>query len=57
MKDEIIPIKFFCKICGKEIFQGMSDEIKKTQTVYEVEQDCICSDCLEQFYAGGCNGQ
>lgn len=39
-------IKFFCNKCGIEIFQRMSQEMKDTDTVAEVERQCVCLDCI-----------
>lgn len=40
-----MPIKCFCKECGKEIFPNMDEEMKETTTVAELERSCICTDC------------
>ena len=37
--------KWFCNKCGKEIWKGLSNDIKKTTTVYEMELSCVCTDC------------
>lgn len=37
--------KFFCDKCGREIFQHMNEEQKRTTTIAEIEEICVCSDC------------
>jgi len=39
-------IKFYCKICSKEMWQGMTKEMKETTTIAEAEDTAICSDCM-----------
>ena len=38
-------VKFFCS-CGKELWQLLSEEDKKTLTIEDAELTCICSDCI-----------
>ena len=38
--------RWFCNDCGMEIWQGLSENQKKTETVYEMERLCLCSDCI-----------
>jgi len=40
------PIKFFCVVCGKEIWQKMSEEMKATTTIKEAEETAVCWDCV-----------
>lgn len=37
--------KFFCNVCGREIFQDMDQNMKETTTIEEIEGQCLCSDC------------
>lgn len=43
-------IKFFCKECKKEIWEKMMDpdyfKFFEMHTLKEVEEHCICNDCL-----------
>ncbi len=41
-----MKIKFSCNECGEEIFQDMDKNMKETETVADVLQKCVCSDCL-----------
>jgi hypothetical protein len=42
-----MPIRFFCKKCGKEIWQDLSEESKaEDNTIASLEGRCICSDCF-----------
>ena len=42
--------KWFCNKCGKEIWTGLQKSIKETETVYEMELRCLCSDCMIAEY-------
>ena len=39
-------VKFFCNECGKEIFKEMEDETKETTTIAEIEEQCLCGNCI-----------
>ena len=41
-----MPIIYFCDGCGKELFRGMSRNMKETTAIWEIEQNCICTDCM-----------
>jgi len=43
-------VKFFCNECDKEIFQHISQDMKETETISEVEMQCICSDCILEIF-------
>jgi hypothetical protein len=43
-------VKFFCDHCDKEIFQSISQNMKETETIAEVEMQCICSDCILEIF-------
>lgn len=48
MKKPIKTVRFFCRECGKEIWECMQN--KDTTTVKEAEDTAICSDCtLKEF--------
>ena len=38
--------RWFCNDCGREIWQGLSQEQKETETVAEMEEVCMCTDCI-----------
>ena len=40
-----MPAKWFCNDCGKEIWQGLDQNQKETETVAEMERVCMCTDC------------
>lgn len=40
------PVRFYCKECGQEIFQGMGEAQKVVTTIAEVEKTCVCSECI-----------
>jgi hypothetical protein len=57
IKEIVMPIKFFCKVCSKEMWQGITEDAKKeTTTIYDLEQRCVCSDCImaENWYRRAC---
>ena len=37
--------KWFCNKCGKEIWQELNDDDKKTKTISEFEEECFCIEC------------
>ena len=39
-------VRFFCIKCGKELWRGMSEEMKETTTIKEAEETAVCSDCF-----------
>ena len=39
-------IIILCDGCGKRLFEHMSENHKKTSTLWEIEQLSICSDCM-----------
>lgn len=39
-------VRFFCVKCGKEIWEGMSKEMKETTTIKEAEETALCWDCV-----------
>jgi len=39
-------IKFYCKECGKEMWQGVKWEAIKNLTLEKVENSLICSNCV-----------
>ena len=39
-------IKFYCKECGKEIWEDLNEVDKNIYTIKEMEKRCICSDCI-----------
>ena len=39
-------VRFFCITCGKEIWKGMSDNMKATTTIKEAEETALCWDCV-----------
>ena len=41
-----MPAKWFCNDCGAEIWQGLSQNQKDTETVAEMERTCMCTDCI-----------
>lgn len=45
-KNQIAPVRFFCKSCGKELWTGMLEDKKQYLTIAEAEATCICSDCI-----------
>jgi len=45
-KEEQMGVKFYCKVCKKEIWKGMDEETKETLTVAEAEELAICSECI-----------
>jgi len=51
-----MPVKFFCNECGKEILQKLDIAIKRRETVYDIEQACMCSDCSIKVYQSGTKG-
>jgi len=38
--------KWFCNKCGKEIWEGLDRNSKESETVFDMEKMCVCSDCL-----------
>ena len=43
-------IRIYCE-CGKEIFQDMPEQMRKTTTIWFLEQVAQCSNCLMKFVA------
>lgn len=43
--------RWFCNICDEEIWKNLDEEKKKTETVYELEQYCLCSNCIIKKFA------
>jgi len=41
-----MPVKFFCNQCGKEIFKQLKKGEKLDTTIAEMEEKCVCSDCI-----------
>jgi hypothetical protein len=41
-----MSVRFFCNVCGKELWQLLPKNVKETITIKQVEEDTICSDCL-----------
>lgn len=41
-----MPARWFCNDCGEEIWQGLNQNKKETETVAEMERTCVCSDCI-----------
>ena len=39
-------IKFYCKECGEEMWQGVDWDSIKGLTIEEVKRSLICSDCV-----------
>jgi len=39
-------IKFYCKRCGKEMWQNVKWDAIKDLTLEEVKNSLLCSDCL-----------
>lgn len=51
-----MPIKFYCDYCNKEIFTHMDKSIKETETIAEVEAQCVCSDCILKLFKNPSEG-
>ena len=43
---EARPIRFFCKVCGKEVWVGMNYSLHENDTLGEMLHQLECSDCL-----------
>jgi len=41
-------IKFYCKECGKEMWQSANREGIKCLTIEQIEHILICSDCINK---------
>jgi len=39
-------IKFLCDGCGKEIFQGITEDDKRHTLISDIESETLCSDCF-----------
>lgn len=45
---KIVPVRFFCITCGKEIWEQMHEYIKETTTIKEAEETAVCWDCTHK---------
>lgn len=45
-------ILFLCDKCKKQIWQQMPDDMKKSTTIAEAEELCLCADCLCKLHCG-----
>ena len=42
---KIVAVRFFCTVCGGEIWEMMPEDMKATLTIKEAEETAVCWDC------------